>query len=397
MKITTTTVHLIPVNHRGCWVLVEIATDQGLSGWGEGSHSGDDTACMAAIERIGAELAATGDIDPLAAAAGLMDGVSTTSRAERTPPSAIAQALIDLAARARGIAVAELLTEDREQGAPNTVPAYAPNTVPVYAPKTVPVYANVNRMCAERDPATIAAAGQLAVRAGINAVKLAPFDEVSPEALEAQRDIVVAPGIERLQALRQGIGADVKLMVDCHWRFTHDFAPLLADIAKFLDIQWIEDPFDNWNRTVADDLRKASDAQITGGEDIYTLPALERLAQSGCVDVLIADVKFVGGTAALDRMCKMAASHGVGFAPHNPSGPLSTAASAHVAAANANALIVEYPFGEVDWRAELAPGEILNHGGIQVAGPGYGIDIRPRDVRPSDIRPKMAGNSSTLQ
>ena len=98
---------------------------------------------------------------------------------------------------------------------------------------------------------------------------------------------------------------------------------------------------------------------------------------SGCIDVVIADVKFVGGTGELDRICKMAAQHGVTFAPHNPSGPLCTASSAHVVAANPNGEVLEFAFGEVDWRPDLAPGEVLTGDRLSVSGPGYGVEIRP--------------------
>jgi hypothetical protein len=48
-----------------------------------------------------------------------------------------------------------------------------------------------------------------------------------------------------------------------------------------------------------------------------------------------------------------------------------------VVAANPNAEILEFAFGEVDWRPDLAPGEVLAGGMLSVSGPGYGIEIRP--------------------
>lgn len=358
MKIVDTKVHAIPVNHRGNWVLVQVTTEDGLTGWGEGSDSRDEPACIAQIGQIGQTLLHS-DIDPVDMAARLMAGVAAQDRLARTPPSAIAQALYELAAKQRNVSVASMLAD----GGP--VSAH------------VPVYANVNRMCASRDSVTIAAAGRRVIDAGITKVKFAPFDEVSPEALEKQGESIVEPGVARLKALREAIGPDAELMIDCHWRFTAKTGPLLADIAKSLDIRWIEDPFDSWNKAAADALRRRSGGRVTGGEDLFTCEALEQLVASGCIDVAIADVKFVGGTGELDRICKMAGKHGVAFAPHNPSGPLCTASSAHVVAANSNAEVLEFPFGEVDWRSDLSQGETLHGGVLSVTGPGYGVDIRP--------------------
>lgn len=363
MRITETRVHAFPVNHRGNWVLVQISTANGLCGWGEASDSRDEAACIAEVEQIGDILAGT-DIDPREAASALMAGIPAQDRLARTPPSAMAQALFDLAARQQDISVAAMLAGE----------------APVA--DAVPVYANVNRMCASRDAETIAAAGKQVIDAGITKVKFAPFDEVSPAALGEQGVSVVEPGVARLKALRDAIGGDAELMIDCHWRFTAETGPLLAEIAQSLDIGWIEDPFDNWNRAAADNLRQRSGGRVTGGEDLFTCDALEKLVSSGCIDVAIADVKFVGGTGELDRICRMAAKHGVAFAPHNPSGPLCTASSAHVVAANPNAEVLEFPFGEVTWREALAAGETLRNGMLTVTGPGYGIDIQPDRAGP---------------
>ena len=169
-------------------------------------------------------------------------------------------------------------------------------------------------------------------------------------------------------------------MLDLHWRFTPKTVPLLASIARTFDVSWIEDPLRVFDPKDTGQLRALSGARITGGETLFTFEDLEKLAKSGAIDLLIADVKYVGGTIELDRICKMAARHGVAFAPHNPSGPISTAASAHVVAANPNAEVLEYSFGEVPWRYDLAEGEILNNGQLRVAGPGYGITIHPEQA-----------------
>lgn len=64
------------------------------------------------------------------------------------------------------------------------------------------------------------------------------------------------------------------------------------------------------------------------------------------------------------------------FAPHNPSGPISTAASAHVVFASPNSSLLEYPFGEIDWRSDLAPNESLLTDQLTVIGPGLGVNLR---------------------
>lgn len=359
MKIVESAIHVIPVNHRGNWVLIELVSEDGLKGWGEGTDSRNEAACIAEMERLAEGLSGE-DIDPLATAANLMVGIAD-DRLSRTPPSALAQALYDLAGRAEGISVAELLATG------------------AVVEKSVPFYCNINRRCANREPATVAEAGRAVVDAGCSRIKMAPFDEISPEGLREatheKREELTAPGIARLAALREAVGSEIDLMIDCHWRFTPETAPLLATICTDIGITWIEDPFDTWDKAACDILRTVPDGRVCGGEDMFTYGELETLAASGCIDLMVADVKFVGGPGELDRICKMAAAHGLAFAPHNPSGPICTAASAHVTAANPNAEVLEYAFGEVPWRHDFAKGEKPSGDGMAVAGPGFGIEI----------------------
>ena len=90
---------------------------------------------------------------------------------------------------------------------------------------SVPVYANLNRELRDRSAAGYASAGRAAVADGFRAVKCAPFDEVSSTRLDrsgVSRDLDL--GIVRVASLREAVGADVDVMVDCHGRFTPGMA-----------------------------------------------------------------------------------------------------------------------------------------------------------------------------
>lgn len=357
MKIVRSDVYRIPVSPWGAWILLRLQDVDGHVGWGEASNSGNDDSAVAEIERQSGRLAGNSK-DALALAHHLAAG-APTDKPRRAAWSAVEHAVVELAARRRGVSVADMLAGGGDSAS------------------QMPIYANINRMCRDRDPDSIAAAAKAAVAGGLQRLKFAPFDEVTPARLAAEGAELAAPGVERLRALRDAVGPDIDLMVDCHWRFTPDFTDFLAGHARALGISWIEDPMPDFDPSVMEPLRGESGARIAGGEAMLTYEDLEALAASGAVDVLIADVKFVGGVTALNRICRMAAQHGVEFAPHNPSGPVSTAASAHVAAANPNAAVVEYAFGEIDWRGDACPEERVADGAIAVAGPGYGIAMVP--------------------
>jgi galactonate dehydratase len=70
-------------------------------------------------------------------------------------------------------------------------------------------------------------------------------------------------------------------------------------------------------------------------------------------------------------------------APHNPSGPVSTAASAQVCAALPNVNYLELQYGEVDWRSEIVtPAERFVDGQIAISDrPGLGVELNDAAIR----------------
>ncbi len=52
---------------------------------------------------------------------------------------------------------------------------------------------------------------------------------------------------------------------------------------------------------------------------------------AGIYDAMMPDVKYVGGLQTVMRLAEMFAAAGVGFSPHNPSGPICHAVSLHIA------------------------------------------------------------------
>jgi galactonate dehydratase len=95
------------------------------------------------------------------------------------------------------------------------------------------------------------------------------------------------------------------------------------------------------------------------------------------------DVKHCGGLLELTRIAAAAAQDGVDVAPHNPSGPVSTAASAHVCAVLDNFRLLELQWGEVAWRGDVVvPPEHFDRGTLQVATRrGLGIELNDRVIR----------------
>ena len=66
---------------------------------------------------------------------------------------------------------------------------------------------------------------------------------------------------------------------------------------------------------------------MAGGEVLFGVAGFAPLVQRHAVDVIMPDVKHCGGLLELSHIAAAADAEGVRVAPHNPSGPISTAAS----------------------------------------------------------------------
>ena len=339
MKIETVSSRAIHAAPHTNWVFLEIRTHDGRTGTGEANLSGSEERVVAAIEALEPELIGRSVRD-----VGLADvdvpkgGATSDGRMLRaTVRSAIDTALWDLKAQAADMPLASLLGGDAEA--------------------MVPLYANINRAASDRSPEGMAAIAQRAVEAGFTAVKCAPFDGLTRESAGGpDGERAANAGLERMQAIRDVIGPDARLMVDCHWRLSPERARALLPHLEALDVAWIEDPFPEEALAEWQDLRHRTEIPLAGGERATSLEELALALACGQYDVCSPDVRHIGGVAGLWHAAHLVHAMGASFAPHNPRGPVGTLASGHVTAAAPSVLALEFPFGECDWRSDLVSG-----------------------------------------
>jgi len=76
----------------------------------------------------------------------------------------------------------------------------------------------------------------------------------------------------------------------------------------------------------------------------------------------------------------MAEGAGLPVSPHGPASPVGNVAAAHVCVGLPNFQILEFSYGETDWRAELIdPPEALGKGMLAVSErPGFGIRLNEK-------------------
>jgi len=281
-----------------------------------------------------------------------------------TAASAVEQALWDVRAQVEGAALPALL------GAGPDV-------------RAVPLYANINRATVDRSPAGFAANAGQAVQDGFRAVKLAPFDEVIYDAAPADRRRLAETGLERVVAVRAQVGPDIRVQVDCHWRFDVASALEVAAALAELDAGWIEDPVpyeDGPEDTLA--VRRKAPLPVATGERLIGAAAFEPFLAAGAAEFYLPDVKHIGGIGELLKLAQASRDRGVWITPHNPSGPISTLASASALASVPHAAPLEFAWGEASWRpGVLDPPERIEGGALVLptGRAGLGARLAPRD------------------
>ena len=260
------------------------------------------------------------------------------------------------------------------------------NSITGEVPDKVELYANINRSMlpddhgpVDRSPDAFSAAASTAVEAGFRTVKCAPFDECRSPFEAAGLPPEADAGLERVTMVRQTIGEDVRLFVDCHSRFDVESGIELGVELGDIGIDWFEEPVDPVGLT--DDLlriRESVDLPFAGAEHGYGTKLFASLIESGALDIVMPDVLHCGGPAEAFLIgSELEARKPGSVSLHCPSGPVSLATSAHATAAFGNELPMEHAVNEVEWRAEvLEPRERVVDGHFEFSGePGIGCTL----------------------
>jgi len=145
-----------------------------------------------------------------------------------------------------------------------------------------------------------------------------------------------------MRELRKSVGWDVDISLECHRGLRPAEAIELGRaIEKYLP-HFYEDPIpDNFEamRTVIEECR----CPVATGERFITPSEFDLLLNTTNVRYIRPDMCLVGGLTAGKKIAAEAEVRGVYVIPHNPLGPISTAACLHLDASIPNFEVQEYP------------------------------------------------------
>ena len=337
------------------WVLVELETDQGLTGLGEATLEHRTRTVATAIEELAPKIVGY-PVESVNDLFGRMVRETyTPGILVHTVLSGYETALWDLLGQAVGRPLTELFGGTvRER-----IPSYANGWYRV-----------------ERTPKAFADAAMGAASLGYRALKFDPFGAGSGELSGPERH----HALSLVQAVREAVPPEVDLIVEGHGRLTYGSALWVAEALQPFHPLWYEEPLRADDTRNLGPLLRRSPVPIGVGERAVTLSDFRALLDLGPVGVLQPDVVHVGGLTAARKIAALAEAYGTPVAFHNAQGPISTAASLVLAAVTPNAWLQEY-FADFDpdWTHTLVePPITLDADGFlrPPGGPGLGVRLR---------------------
>lgn len=198
----------------------------------------------------------------------------------------------------------------------------------------------------------------------------------------------VAKIASRLQLVRETVGPDIEILLDCHMSYDVESAIRLADAVADLDLTWLEDPLPALDLLGLADVRSQVRIPICAGET-FVADQFRQAIGLGSVDIVHPDVLFVGGLHEARKVADLADLHAIPLALHNNGSALATVAAAHVAAASPNFLGLEYHFYDADWIGNVVRRDVdlFDNGAVPLTdAPGLGIELN-EDVCRAHLAP----------
>ncbi len=339
-------------------LIVKVETDEGIHGWGESGLSGRELAVAAAVNHfreflLGQDPMRTGALWQELYRSQYFEG----GRVLTAAISAIDIALHDIKGKALGVPVYQLLGGKQR----DYVTCFATTSAPM-GPRLL------------EDARLLLDQGWSVIRTWMHVA-----DTGDRRTFEPRESIGVTA--EWLTKLREAVGPTPVLGIDYHHRLS------VAEAASFCQrlppgtLDFLEEPIRDETPEAYEALRKMTDVPFAIGEEFASkwqfLPYIER----GITNFARVDVCNVGGLTEAMKVAGSCEAHYIDLMPHNPLGPICTAATVHLAAAVPNFAWMEIrssPTEELGfYDADLFPTQLKQDGPRMLIpdAPGLGVEF----------------------
>lgn len=359
-------------------VIVEIETDEGITGWGEAAvaYGMGARGAVGIVADYAARVIGADPNYPRHTYHTLYDNSFWTKGGGAISfagISAIDQALWDIKGKAAGLPIYDFFGGRFADQAE--------------------VYANGwNYHC--NDAADWAKAAERPMKDGYKILKCYPLatQQMGRTLVHVQRRMQTTEEfqrtLERIRLLKDVVGNQAQIMIDLSGGLNNDQLYRVLDLCQEIGVMWVEEPLDAYNLTGLKNLAGRYKFPIAAGERVYTRNGFRNLLDTGAIDVVMPDVGNCGGIFETVQIAAMAEAYNARVSPHNCASTLCTAASLQVWAACANAMPLEiYPYlpesqGYVQVLDD-APEDRIKNGWLSVSdAPGLGCQVNAERLTP---------------
>ncbi len=311
------TVHAGPIR----WLWVRVHTDAGLVGLGETYPWPDAEAAI--VKNALAPVLLGKDasrIDMLWADMLVAIGYSGWAGAEMRAISAVDIALWDIAGKAAGKPVYELLGGASR----DSIRTY--NTC----------YDHIDFMT---EPVRLA---RSLLDSGIRAMKIWPLDSVAianrGQHITRQE---LSDGLRPLRLIKEEFGDDMEVAMEFHGFWNLHCAIQIAQACEEYQPMWLEEMLPQDNLAAYAELAAATTLPLCVSERLMTRWGFRELLQNGAARIVMPDISWCGGISEAKKIATAAETAYRPVAPHNCGGPVLHAATLHLAANVPNLYICE--------------------------------------------------------
>ncbi|NGM86263.1 mandelate racemase/muconate lactonizing enzyme family protein [Parapusillimonas sp. SGNA-6] len=226
------------------------------------------------------------------------------------------------------------------------------------------------------------------------------MDRLNEEAVEEARGYVaegftaikmkiglgsVTRDIDRVAAVRDAIGSDIKLMVDANHSFNVPQAINMGRELEKLGVYWFEEPISPEDLDGYVEVSRRLDMAVAGGENEFAKYSFRAILEKRAMDIVQPSVCATGGITEAKKIATLAQASSIQCVPHCWGTAIGLAATMHFLASLPDSppcLVPVPPMLEYEqtfnpFRDELSRTNLTHEGGIVTVptGPGLGIDV----------------------
>ncbi|GDY14296.1 dehydratase [Planctomycetota bacterium] len=279
---------------------------------------------------------------------------------------------------------------------------------------TIPVYATcANTPLYDDQTASLNRAGELAeslLAEGFTQMKLWPWDRFAPQRQPRGHTgpagwsavgqpghrltaADLASGLEPVRAIRAKVGDRMAIAIEGHSRWDLNSALTIARAVEPFGVVWMEDMIQP--TSAADLARFARESRVPQAvsERLFTRWAFREVFEREAAHIAMFDLIWTGGITESIKICALADTYHLPFAPHDCTGPVNVLACLHLCAALPNAMIMEVVRGFVrGYYLDILDRPIVIRDGQAVLdfAPGLGAKLHPKLLARSDLARRVS-------